>query len=148
MAYQWEPRLLKHLPSPENNEVTVRTVRVLGGARYVDETGAIQTNNSGQTLALPQLVVTFTLKSALRWSDGDDLTSEDVLLGFHLAQDPDARGTWSELVKRTASFETLDDSLLRWTGLPGCPTGTEVLASGGVDPAAALGRTGTNSPRA
>lgn len=117
--YQWEARLLKHLPSPENNEVTVRTVRVLGGARYVDETGAVQTNDSGQTLALPQLVVTFTLKSALRWSDGEPLTSEDVLLGFHLAQDPDARGTWPDLVKRTASFEALDDSVLRWTGLPG-----------------------------
>ncbi len=119
VAYQWEPRLLAHIPSPENNEVTVRTVRVLGGARYVDETGAVQTNDTGQTLALPQLVVTFTLKSALRWSDGESLTSEDVLLGYHLAQAPQARGSWPELVKRTASFEALDDSLLRWTGLPG-----------------------------
>ncbi len=119
VAYRWEARLLERLPSLENGDAFTRTVAVPPGTSYVDENGALQVNDGDAPLELPQLVVTFALQNGLQWSDGEPLTSEDVLLGYHLAQEPQARGRWRDLVERTARFESLNERTLRWTGVPG-----------------------------
>lgn len=117
--FAWEARLLTHIPTVASGDVLTRTTPVAPGMRYVDVTGALRVNESAETLRLPQLVVTFTLRSELFWSDGAPLTMRDALLGYHLAQAPEARGRWRELAERTAQFEALDARRARWVGLPG-----------------------------
>ncbi len=117
--HRWEPRLLERLPSLENGDAFTRTVVVEQGATYADPVGALLIYTGSATLDLPQLVVTFTLTEGLRWSDGEPLTSADVILSYHLAQDLEATGRWADLVKRTARLEALDARTLRWEGVPG-----------------------------
>jgi peptide/nickel transport system substrate-binding protein len=117
--YRWEARLLTHVPSVEEGDVVSRTVSVRPGARYADETGTVLINEGEADLALPQLEVTFELRDDLAWSDGTSITSEDAILGYHLAQEPEARGYWRELAEHTERFEALDERTLRWTGVPG-----------------------------
>lgn len=117
--YRWEPRLLERIPTPSGGEVISRTAAVPPGARYVDATNALLTNEGEETFYLPQLEVTFDLRDDLLWSDGEALTAEDALLGYHLAQEPQVRGQWRDLVERTQRFEALNALELRWTGVPG-----------------------------
>lgn len=117
--YTWEPRLLVEIPSFSNGGAMTRTAQVPPGVRYADERGLLSTNEGTETLQLPQLVVSFTLRSELTWSDGEALTADDLLLGYHLAQEPDARGRWRDLAERTERFEALNARTLRWIGVPG-----------------------------
>ncbi|MBN1873867.1 MAG: hypothetical protein JXA33_06525, partial [Anaerolineae bacterium] len=117
--YRWEARLVERVPSVTTGDVITRQVTVAPGARYADASGAILVHEGESALALPQLVVTFTLKSDLRWSDSHSLTSDDILLGYHLAQSKTAQGSWQELLEYTAQFVALDQYTLLWEGLPG-----------------------------
>lgn len=119
VGYRWEARLVERVPSPETGDVLTRTVPVPNGARYVDAVGALQINDAEETLQLPQLAVTFTLKADLRWSDGDPLTTEDILLGYYLAQSPETLGRWRDLMERTSQFVIVDALTVRWEGIPG-----------------------------
>ncbi len=115
----WEARLLAHIPTVADGDIVTRTVSVVSGARYSDEAGILRVNESSEALLLPQLLVTFTLQSELFWSDGTPLTMRDALLGYHLAQAPEAQGRWHDLAERTAQFEVLDPQTAHWVGLPG-----------------------------
>lgn len=117
--YRWQPRLVTHLPSFATGDAITRTAQVPMGGRYADIAGAVKTHEGSVFLRLPQLVVTFTLQADLRWSNGEPLTAEDAVLGYHLAQAPEAQGRWPELVERTARFVALDEHTLRWEGIPG-----------------------------
>lgn len=119
VRYRWEPRLVEHLPTLENGDVITRMATVAEGGRYVDIDGVVQIHNGEEPLQLPQMVVTFTLKSQLFWSDGLPLGTNDVLLGYYLAQSIETRGRWRSLVERTAQFVALDTQHLQWVGLPG-----------------------------
>ncbi len=119
VSYGWEARLVTHVPSPASGDVSTQTVAVPQGTRYADPAGTVHIHEGEEMLSLPQLVVTFTLHADLRWSDGDPLNAEDVLLGYHLAQSKDAYGPWSALVERTSRFIALDGYRLRWEGIPG-----------------------------
>jgi len=118
IAYQWQPRLLVGWPVAAVDEVSVPAQ-----GRYVDETGLVQTHPGTPRLVLPQMTVTFTLRSDLRWSDGSPLTAEDVLLGYALAREAGAQGGWAALAQVTSRLEVLDAYTLRWVGLPGYVTG-------------------------
>jgi ABC-type transport system substrate-binding protein len=117
--YGWEPRLVTRVPSLEFGEVMTRVVTVEAGARYADALGFVRQHQAGSPLQLPQLVVTFSLRPDLRWSDGAPVTSKDAVLGYHLAQAPEAQGVWRALVERTAQFTALDELTVRWEGIPG-----------------------------
>ncbi len=119
VGHRWEARLVERVPSIATGDVITRMVPVPPGTRYIDTTGAIQTNESEDTLELPQLVVTFTLKTDAKWSDGTLVTTEDVILGYYLAQAPETYGRWRELVERTASFVAVNRHIARWEGIPG-----------------------------
>ncbi len=119
VGHRWEARLVERVPSVAAGDVIARTVPVPPGARYVDTSGAIQTNESEETLLLPQLVVTFTLKTDVKWSDGTLMTTDDVILGYYLAQAPETYGRWRDLVERTASFVAVNRHIARWEGIPG-----------------------------
>ncbi len=119
VGYQWQARLLTQVPSLENGQVLTRTASVPSGARYADAAGTVHIHQGTEALRLSQMVVTFTLKSDLRWSDGQPLTAADAIFSYHLAQSPEAHGHWRTLVERTHRFTAVDDQTLRWEGLPG-----------------------------
>jgi len=119
VGYRWHARLVEHVPSMEIGDVITRTVAVPPGTRYIDTSGTLQTNESEETLHLPQLVVTFTLKTDAKWSDGTPVTTDDVILGYYLAQAPETYGRWRNLVERTASFVAVNRHIVRWEGIPG-----------------------------
>jgi peptide/nickel transport system substrate-binding protein len=119
VGHRWEARLVERVPSEATGDVITRTVPVPPGTRYVDTTGTIQTNESEETLEMPQLVVTFTLKTDIKWSDGTPVTTDDVIMGYYLAQAPETYGRWRDLVERTASFVAVNRHIARWEGIPG-----------------------------
>lgn len=119
VQYAWNAQLVTEVPTLANGGAVTRTAQVPPGGRYVVESGALHINEGEETLQLPQMVVSFTLQSDLRWSDGEPLTAEDALLGYHLAQEPEALGRWQDLMERTERFEALNARTLRWVGVPG-----------------------------
>jgi len=119
VRYGWEPRLVERVPSLAAGDVITRLTRVATGMRYADPLGLIHTYTGTDTIELPQLVVTYTLKQELLWSDNVPITAKDAVLGYHLAQTAEAQGSWRDLVERTARFIAVDDYTLRWEGIPG-----------------------------
>lgn len=119
VRYQWEPRLVERIPSLTSGDVVTRPVPVTTGTRYADALGIIRQHTDAETVELPQLIVTFTLRSDLLWSDGTPITARDAVLGYHLAQASAAQGRWRALAERTARFMAADEYVLRWEGIPG-----------------------------
>jgi len=119
VGYEWEPRLVERVPALETGDVTTRTVKVTNGTRYADALGLVRQYTEADPIELPRMIVTFTLKSDLLWSDGVTITSKDAVLGYHLAQSPEAQGRWRALAERTARFVAVDGRTLRWEGIPG-----------------------------
>ncbi len=119
VQYRWEPRLVERLPTLENGDVITRMATVVEEGRYVDMDGAVQVHDGQEALQMPQMVVTFTLKPQLFWSDGLPLGANDLLLGYYLAQSIETRGRWRSLVERTEQFTAPDTQHLQWVGLPG-----------------------------
>ncbi len=119
VGYRWEARLVERVPSLEAGDVFTQVAPVPNGALYVNEVGAVLTNEGEDALSLPQLVVTFTLQKELYWSDGEPLTADDIILGYYLAQAPETRGRWRELVERTARLVAVNPHTIRWEGIPG-----------------------------
>ncbi len=119
VGYKWEARLVERVPALETGDVLTRTVKVTNGTRYADALGLVRQYTKADPIELPKLIVTFTLKSDLLWSDGITITAKDAVLGYHLAQSPEAQGRWRALAERTARFVAVDERTLRWEGIPG-----------------------------
>jgi peptide/nickel transport system substrate-binding protein len=119
VGYEWEARLVERVPALETGDVITRTVKVTNGTRYADALGLVRQYTEVDPIELPKMIVTFTLKSDLLWSDGITITAKDAVLGYHLAQSPEAQGRWRALAERTARFVAVDELTLRWEGIPG-----------------------------
>jgi ABC-type transport system substrate-binding protein len=117
--YGWEARLVTGVPTLISGDVLTRMVTVESGSRYADTLGVVRQHDTEDSLELPQLVVNFTFREDARWSDGVPVTAKDAVLGYHLAQAPEAQGRWRALVERTAQFKALDERTVRWEGIPG-----------------------------
>jgi peptide/nickel transport system substrate-binding protein len=115
----WIPRLVTHVPSLTSGDVVTELARVSTGTRYVDLAGEVRLHEEAAPRELPRMIVTFTLQSDLRWSDGAAITAQDAVLGYHFAQSEYAGGRWRLLAERTARFTAVDALTLRWEGLPG-----------------------------
>jgi peptide/nickel transport system substrate-binding protein len=98
----YQSSMIDPLPTTQNNLVQIRAVEVMTGSIVVDAAENIVTlaggeeviNSAGQTvvfdgspLLMNQMVVTFTLKPDLMWSDGTPLTPADLVFGFNVACD-------------------------------------------------------------
>lgn len=79
--------------------------------------GCIESYPGGE-VQMERLIVEFHLLSGLTWSDGEPLTASDSLFSYELDSDPSIPTT-KYLVDRTAAYEVMDQSTVRWTGIPG-----------------------------
>jgi peptide/nickel transport system substrate-binding protein len=131
-----QPVLFDRLPSLSNGSAAIHAATVISGEAVVDALGRVQPLVPGRSvrqmdgtpvtydggpagLPLPQMVVTFTLRSGLRWSDGAPLTADDSLFAFDIARSPDSFDPMRATADRTASYAAPDPVTIVWTGLPG-----------------------------
>jgi peptide/nickel transport system substrate-binding protein len=133
--YGFAPVLFEHLPSLENGEAEVRSVRVGLGTPVVNSAGLVvalaegtevtllggnlYTHTGEVSIELPQMVVRFRLREGLTWSDGAPLTAHDSVFAFDLGLSPDSHDPRADLAARTAGYSAPDDQTLLWAGLPG-----------------------------
>ena len=133
----WKPSILERLPSFENGDAQVVEVVVHQGDLVVT---ALQTvkplqpgdivipaechdancavTYDGQPLKMKQVMVNFSYLPGISWSDGDDLTVEDSLFSFELAQ-KSLSPHIQESIRRTQSFEQTSENNAQWWGIPG-----------------------------
>jgi len=137
-SFSYQPVILEKLPSLADGDAVLRSVTVGPGEQVVGDAGEPVTLEEGvlvrpsgcystdcaivfdgAPLEMEQMVVTFTLKPGIRWSDGEPLTAHDSVYSFELNRDPDTPAPDKQAVERTARYEAPDDYTVVWTGLPG-----------------------------
>ncbi len=136
-TYTHQPILLEKLPSLADGDAQVDTVIVQAGDRIVDaynepvdlEEGMLifpagcrsaecAVEFDGEPVEMEQMIVRFYMKENLLWSDGTPLTAEDSVYSFELRSAPETPvGKFTEL--RTASYESENERVTMWRGLPG-----------------------------
>lgn len=131
----YRPVLLEKLPSVNDGDAVVRDVILNAGDTVVDEIGRVVTLAEGVTVnrlngehltysgsgpvTVPQLVVTFTLRPNVLWSDGVPLTAHDSVFSYEISLSPDSFDSRRALAERTSSYRALDDRTVEWVGRPG-----------------------------
>lgn len=117
--FDYQPTILAQIPRVENGDAVLRPVTVVSGTLIVDENDNVVTY-TGSITTMPQIVVTFTLRSDVHWSDGMPLTTQDAAFGFQVACDPDTPQSQGRhyTCERTAAYDTPDALTTVWTGLP------------------------------
>ena len=72
-------------------------------------------------LEMDRMVLEFTLREDLAWSDGNPVTSNDSIFSFKLADAMEATGdAWA--LERTETYTALDEQTIQWVGRPGFST--------------------------
>ncbi len=140
LGFEIQPVILEQSPSFENGAARVEPMEVAGGDTYLNpETLQPEILHSGDPylpsgcngLACAQtyrggpvtmdgMVVDFTLREGLRWSDGEPLTADDSVFSYELSVHPDT-SIGRYLVDRTYDYTALDDRNVRWRGIAGFP---------------------------
>ncbi len=133
LTYQFQPVILEKIPNLADGDVSLRTVEVGEGERVVEIggltvdllPGVTLSNATGQTVTfesgvvtMTQMAVTFTLRTDVTWADGQPVTADDSRYSFELAGAFDYPALRQPL-KRTASYEVVDEQTVVWRGLPG-----------------------------
>ncbi|MEE8389947.1 MAG: ABC transporter substrate-binding protein [Anaerolineae bacterium] len=131
--YAYQPVILADLPSLANGTAAVLTITVQAGDRVlaasdaiveltpgtmVQDAGGERVTFDGTPVLMQQMVVTFTLRPDLYWSDGTLLTANDSVFSFALASDL-STPTDKTTIEHTASYQTIDLRTVVWTSVPG-----------------------------
>ncbi len=135
------PVILEKVPIMDDGDLLLEPVVVQPGQTVVDASGVLVVLKPGVTLrpagcreakcaitwdgtselTMDRMIVTFSLKEGLTWSDGIPLTAGDSVFSFALASDPQAPGLrWAE--SRTTAYRAFDDRTVVWEGRPGFTT--------------------------
>jgi peptide/nickel transport system substrate-binding protein len=136
-TFDYQPVILEKLPSLADGDAVIKQVTVQANDWVVDDSGEAvvlqegvrirpagcyspycAVTFDGDPIKMEQLVVTFSLKPGILWSDGEPLTAYDSVYSFKLDQAPQTPGD-KEDVSRTARYQASDDYTVVWTGLPG-----------------------------
>jgi len=146
--YIYQPIILTSLPSLANGSAAVETVAAQAGDRVLAASGEVvelapgvtvkdatgqRTTFDGTSILMQQMVVTFTLRPNLYWSDGALLTADDSVFSFELAADPPPSSSpmggreggyppqWRGKSggERTAGYRAVDVRTVVWSGIPG-----------------------------
>jgi len=130
--YEHQPVLLTEIPRLGDSTV-VATTTVQTGDRVLAASGSVMklapgviVNNAeaervtfrGEPISMKRMVVTFTLRSDVRWSDGEPLTADDSVYAFELAADP-STPTSKHIVERTADYRAVGEHQVVWQSVPG-----------------------------
>lgn len=136
--YAYEAVILEKVPSLEDDDAQVNSVRVSAGDDIVDAAGDVVSLTTGvklrpsgcrnesceiiydgaSAIQMDQMTVTFIMLEGLQWSDGEPLTADDSLYSFELASHKDTPGS-KFLIDRTQTYEAADERAIQWRGLPG-----------------------------
>jgi peptide/nickel transport system substrate-binding protein len=137
-SYDYQPVILKSLPSLENGDAQLFQKSVYVGDEVVDASDtpvtlqvgtkirpagcrsdacAVTYNGKG-SIQMDQMQVTFRMLPGLTWSDGLPLTSTDSVFAFAVAADPKSSES-KYLTDRTQSYEAAGDVTVQWWGKPG-----------------------------
>ncbi|MCP4540847.1 MAG: peptide ABC transporter substrate-binding protein [Chloroflexi bacterium] len=132
-SYAYQPVILTRLPSIANGDATITTVFAQTGDHVLGTNGELTDLAPGTTvqgaggdhvifdgtpILMQQMVVTFTLRSDLYWSDGTPLTVNDSVFSFAIASDS-STPTDKTTIERTASYRAEGVHTVIWTGIPG-----------------------------
>lgn len=130
--YRQQPVILTKIPRLSDG-ASVQTRMVQTGDRVLAASGSVmalapgvtikdaqgdQTVFQGDPLAMKQMVVTFTLRSDVRWSDGEPLTADDSVYAFELAAHRDTP-TDKHIIERTGDYRAVGEYQVLWRSLPG-----------------------------
>jgi peptide/nickel transport system substrate-binding protein len=77
--------------------------------------------NGTSPLIMDSINALFTLKSDLKWSDGQKLVASDSIFSFKIASDPETPGN-KIAIDQTATYLATDDLAVQWTSKPGLVT--------------------------
>lgn len=131
--YEHQPVILERLPTLENGEAVIEQATVGAGARVMTPQGEVVNLTPGVTVEngsggrvvfdgtpvmMPQMVVTFTLRPNLYWSDGQLLTAADSVYAYQIAADLATPGD-KYVIERTAGYWTAGVRTVVWQSLPG-----------------------------
>lgn len=133
--------LLNQVPTLSNGGLRLEPSPVQLGQTVVDAAGNLTVAKAGvlvrpsgcrgstctvvwdgvSPLEMDRMVVDFTLREDLAWSDGKDVSAADSVFSYYLAAAPEAPGThWAE--ERTDGYQALDARTVQWVGKPGFTT--------------------------
>lgn len=117
-AYEYEPVILTHLPTLENGEIQIVSVPVNEGDIIFDKsTGALSFYDGTETI-YQQMVVTFTLRNDIMWSDGHLMTAIDFQYAFEVLSHADT--TKNKLgIALTADYQAVGSFQIQWKSIPG-----------------------------
>ena len=74
--------------------------------------------DSSKQATMAQTEISFTLKSGVKWSDGEPLTAADSIYSWKLSSDPEL-GSSKDMVELTDTYQEQDDLTVFWKGIPG-----------------------------
>lgn len=138
VSYDYQPVILKKMPSLADGDAQITPVSVKAGDEIVDADGNLTALSAGtrvrpsscrddtcvvtydgvSSLKMDQLMVSFHLRSDVTWSDGTPLTAEDSQYGYQLAAAAAPVGS-RFLLDRTQTYEAADPTTTQWWGIPG-----------------------------
>jgi peptide/nickel transport system substrate-binding protein len=138
LSYDYQPVILKEMPTLANGEAQIAPLDVKAGDTVVDVDGnavmlaaGTRVRPSGcrgddcavsydgtSALRMDQMIVTFHMRSDVTWSDGTPLTADDSVYAYSLAAETAEVGS-RFLLDRTISYEAADPATTQWYGLPG-----------------------------
>ena len=138
VSYEYKPVILQSVPSIENGQAELVSTSVKSGAKVVANNGDLVVLATGtrvrpagcrssdcaitydgtSTIQMDQLIVNFTMRPLLVWSDGEPLTPDDSVYAYQLAANKDTPSS-KYLVDRTQTYEATDENSVQWWGVPG-----------------------------
>lgn len=134
LDFDTQARLYQSIPTLENGGATTQTVSVMAGARVLDANSNVVTlafgtrvkdvagqivTYTGSAIGMPQMVITGSYLSGLRWSSGAPLLQADLQLWDNINCAPTSGATSYFFCDRTANREYLSDTTARYTLVPG-----------------------------
>lgn len=141
-GYTYQPVILTDLPNFANGGASLEPVAVQAGERVLAASGEVVELASGISVRGPdgrwvafdgapvwtqKMVVTYTLRSDVFWSDGVPVAAEDSVFSFVLAVGeatspegaPVTAAGLQVLIDRTDSYRATDVRTVVWSGVPG-----------------------------
>ncbi|HDQ70917.1 MAG TPA: peptide ABC transporter substrate-binding protein, partial [Chloroflexi bacterium] len=133
VSYQFQPVILEKIPRLSDGDVALQTISVgeghqvatvdglvidLSAGALVYDAGGQPITYQGGVITMTQMIVTFTLRADVAWSDGQAITANDSRYSFDLASAFD-RPALQRRLKYTQDYRAAAPHTIVWIGVPG-----------------------------